>query len=429
MPENLLAIDNGTQSVRALLFDPRGNLLAKERVPIEPYYSTAPGLAEQDPAVFWKALCAACKGLFKQKGVDASSIAAVALTTQRSTVLNLDADGKPLRPAIVWLDQRRTEGLPPVSGVWGAAFKIAGASETVAYLQAEAEANWLSTHQPEIWKATRHYVYLSGYLVHLLTGRFVDSVGSQVGYVPFDYKTQRWASSSDWKWQAIPLDPALLVELIPQGQELGRITPEAAAETGIPVGLPLIAAAADKACEVIGAGSLDPSIACLSYGTTATINTTHSKYIEVIPLIPPYPSAVPGLYSFEIQIYRGYWMVSWFKQEFGLREERMAAEKGVEPEALFDELVEFRPARLAGTDPAALLVPRLAQPGTGSTRRHHRFWRCAHQSSHLSCHPGRPGLCASGGRRAHRKAQQGEDQGASRGWRGEPVQGCHAAHR
>jgi sugar (pentulose or hexulose) kinase len=363
MPENLLAIDNGTQSVRALLFDLRGNLLAKERVPIEPYYSTAPGLAEQDPTVFWKALCAACKGLFKQKGMDPSSIAAVSLTTQRSTVLNLDADGKPLRPAIVWLDQRRTEGLPPVSGLWGAAFKIAGASETVAYLQAEAEANWLSTHQPEIWKATRHYVFLSGYLAHLLTGRFVDSVGSQVGYVPFDYKSQRWAASSDWKWQAIPLDPAILVELIPQGHELGRITPEAAAETGIPVGLPLIAAAADKACEVIGAGSLDPSIACLSYGTTATINTTHSKYIEVIPLIPPYPSAVPGLYSFEIQIYRGYWMVSWFKQEFGLREEHMAAEKGVEPEALFDELVESVPPGSQGLILQPYWSPGLRSPG------------------------------------------------------------------
>jgi sugar (pentulose or hexulose) kinase len=60
-----------------------------------------------------------------------------------------------------------------------------------------------------------------------------------------------------------------------------------------PAGLPLIAAAADKACEVIGAGCLAPHIACLSYGTTATINTTHHRYIEVIPLIPPYPAAVP----------------------------------------------------------------------------------------------------------------------------------------
>ena len=116
---------------------------------------------------------------------------------------------------------------------------MAGASETVAYLQAEAEANWISTNQPEIWKATRHYLFLSGYLVHLLTGRFVDSVGSQVGYVPFDYKSQRWAATSDWKWQAIPLDPNLLPELIPQGQELGAITPEASEATGIPAGLPL----------------------------------------------------------------------------------------------------------------------------------------------------------------------------------------------
>lgn len=55
MPENLLAIDNGKQSVRALLFDPRENFLAKQRVPIESYYSTAPGLAEQYPEVFWRA--------------------------------------------------------------------------------------------------------------------------------------------------------------------------------------------------------------------------------------------------------------------------------------------------------------------------------------------------------------------------------------
>ena len=80
MPENLLALDNGTQSVRALVFDLRGNLLAKQRVPIEPYYSTAPGLAEQDPEVFWKAVCEACQGLWA-KGVDKSSITRAASIT------------------------------------------------------------------------------------------------------------------------------------------------------------------------------------------------------------------------------------------------------------------------------------------------------------------------------------------------------------
>lgn len=363
MAENILAIDQGTQSARAMLFNPRGDLLARVRVPIEPYYSTAPGLAEQNPELFWKAVCEACQKLWKMKGVEKSTIAGVALTCQRATMLNVDENNQPLRPAISWLDQRRIEGLPPVGGLWGAAFKVAGASGTVAYLQAEAEANWIRVNQPDIWKATHKYLFLSGFLTHRLVGRFVDSVGCQVGYVPFDYKTQRWASKSDWKWIALPMDPTLLPELIPVGEPLGEITPQASQATGIPAGLPLIASAADKATEVLGAGALEPNVACLSYGTTATINTTHRKYIEIIPLIPPYPSAVPHLYNMELQIYRGYWMVTWFKQEFGLREQGIAKERGVEPEDLFDELVNSVPPGSDGLVLQPYWSPGLRFPG------------------------------------------------------------------
>lgn len=361
--EHLLAIDNGTQSVRALLFDAQGTLLARSRVLVEPYFSEAPGLAEQHPEVFWSALCQACQQLWLLPEVNRESIAGVALTTQRSTIVNLDRSGQPLRPAIVWLDQRRTEGLKPVGGLWGLAFRLAGMSSTVAYLQAEAEANWIRTHQPDVWSKTHKYLFLSGYLTYRLTGRFVDSVGCQVGYVPFDYKHQRWASRWDWKWQAVPIDPSLLPDLVTPAQPLGEITAEASMATGIPAGLPLIAAAADKACEVLGAGCLDPHLACLSYGTTATINTTHRKYIEIIPLIPPYPSAVPGAYSLELQIYRGYWMVTWFKHEFGLREQRIAEERGVEPEALFDELVRAVPPGSQGLILQPYWSPGLRHPG------------------------------------------------------------------
>jgi len=362
MPENLLAIDNGTQSARALVFDPRGNLLAKQRVPIEPYYSTAPGLAEQDPEIFWRAVCEACQSLWAQ-GVDKSSLAAVALTTQRSTVINVDKNCKPLRPAIIWLDQRRTEGLKPVGGLWGAAFAVTGASETVAYLQAEAEANWIRTHQPEVWKETHKYLFLSGYLTYRLVGQFVDSVACQVGYVTFDYKAQAWAKSWDWKWQAVPLEKRILPDLVPAASPLGVISAEAASATGLPQGLPLIAAAADKATEVLGAGCLEPHIGCLSYGTTVTINTTHKKYIEVIPLLPPYPAAVPGQYSFEIQVQRGYWMVTWFKHEFGLREQKLADERGIEPEDLFDELVHSVPPGSDGLVLQPYWSPGLRFPG------------------------------------------------------------------
>ena len=170
----ILAIDNGTQSVRAMLFTPDGQLAAKSRITIDPYYSLQPGYAEQKPEVFWHAVCSACQELWTIPGVDKDRIAGLALTTQRSTVINLDKQGNPLRPAIVWMDQRRTAKLKSVGGLWGLAFRLSGMRQTVAYLQAEAEANWLQRYEPEIWEKTFKYVFLSGYLTYKLTGRLVE---------------------------------------------------------------------------------------------------------------------------------------------------------------------------------------------------------------------------------------------------------------
>lgn len=359
----ILALDNGTQSVRAVLFDLQGNVATRIRVPIQPYFSHHPGWAEQDPEYFWKALREACQKLWLSTDIPKSAIAGVTLTTQRGTVINVDSAGNPLRPAIIWLDQRRTEGLKPIGGLWGVAFQAVRMSGTVAYLQAEAEANWIRTYQPEIWAKTHKYLLLSGYLTYRLTGRFADSVACQVGYIPFDYKNLAWSKSWDWKWEVLPMDRALLPDLVPPAHVIGAITREAADATGIPAGLPLIAAAADKACEVIGSGCLESHVGCLSYGTTATINTTHRRYIEVIPLIPPFPAAVPNAYSLEIQVYRGYWMVSWFKQHFGDREVYTARERGVEPEELFEDIVAQVPPGSDGLILQPYWSPGIKIPG------------------------------------------------------------------
>jgi sugar (pentulose or hexulose) kinase len=361
--DHILAIDHGTQSVRAMLFDLRGNLVSKAQIPLAPYVSPKPGWAEQDPGYYWENLCAACQQLWQQSPLPKEAVAGVALTTMRNTLINVDRQGNPLRPAIVWLDQRRTEGLAPIRGGWGLAFRLTGMAETVAYFQAEAECNWLMRYEPRVWDQTYKYLFLSGYLTHRLTGRFVDSAGCQVGYVPFDYKGLRWAGRLSWKWEAAPINRDKLVALIPPASVLGEITTAASEATGIPAGLPLIAAAADKACEVLGSGCLDPHIGCLSYGTTATVNTTQKRYIEVIPLIPPYPSAVRGAYSLEVQIYRGYWMVNWFKQEFGLQECQLALEQDVEPEFLFDDLVNQVPPGSMGLVLQPYWSPGLKVPG------------------------------------------------------------------
>jgi sugar (pentulose or hexulose) kinase len=361
--ERILALDAGTQSVRALVFDPSGSLLGRVRVPYEPYLSAHPGWAEQDPELYWRSLAEACRRLWVEHGIDPQSVAGVALTTQRGTVVNVDESGRPLRPAIVWLDQRRAEGLAPVGGRWGLIFRVIGARETIAAFQADAEMNWIRTHQPDIWAQTRHYLLLSGFLSHRLTGQFVDSSACQVGYLPFDYERQAWARRSDWKWAVAPIEPALLPSLIRPTEPLGEITPEAAEVTGIPAGRPLIAAAADKACEVLGSGALEPNVACLSYGTTATVNTTQRRYIEPIRFVPPYPSAVPDAYSLEVQVFRGYWMVEWFKREFGHPEVALAAESGRDVELFLDELLGQVPPGALGLMLQPYWSPGVREPG------------------------------------------------------------------
>lgn len=359
----LLAIDNGTQSVRALLFDLAGNLVGKGKVELEPYYSEHPGWAEQDPEYYWASLGEACRRLWASVDIDKRLIAGVSLTTQRGTLINVDQAGKPLRPAILWLDQRRAEVRGRIQGPWGWLFRLLREEATVDYFRAQAEASWIAQQQPEVWARTHKFLLLSGFLTHRLTGRFVDSVGSCVAYLPFDYKRLRWAKPGDWKWQALPVRPEMLPELVKPGERIGVITAEASAHTGIPQGLPVIAAASDKACEVIGAGGVEPSTACLSYGTTATINTTRARYLETIPLIPPYPAAIPDHFNTEVMIFRGFWMVSWFKEQFGHAERQRGLELGVEAETLFDELVDKVPPGSMGLMLQPFWSPGIREPG------------------------------------------------------------------
>jgi sugar (pentulose or hexulose) kinase len=114
---------------------------------------------------------------------------------------------------------------------------------------------------------------------------------------------------------------------------------------------------------VLGCGALQPDVAQLSFGTTATINTTQPRYLEVQRMLPPYPAALPGAFNTEIQIYRGFWMVSWFKREFAQREQALAAERGVAVESLFDELIRGIPPGSMGLTLQPYWTPGVREPG------------------------------------------------------------------
>ena len=341
--ELILAIDAGTQSVRAALVDLTGQIYDLVKTPIEPYFSARPGWAEQQPEYYWQMLGKTCRKLFDTSELPKDHIVAVTLTTQRSTFVNVDRDGNPLRPAIVWLDQRKADAKKILPALSVPVLKALRLYQFVEYVTQYCRSNWIQQNQPEIWDKTYKFLCLSGYLTYKIIGEFKDSAGNMIGTIPFDVKKFDWASKWDLKWKLFPIEEEKLPELVKPTELLGHVTHRASEETGIPQGLPVIAASNDKACDVIGAGCLTPDRACISFGTTATINTQNNRYVELRPFLPPYPSAIPGQFYSEVTVVRGLWMVSWFKEEFGLQERLQALEKEVPPEELLEKLLKDVP--------------------------------------------------------------------------------------
>jgi sugar (pentulose or hexulose) kinase len=143
-------------------------------------------------------------------------------------------------------------------------------------------------------------------------------------------------------WEKLGNDK--LFGLVRPGETMGTITAETSWETGIREGLPLIATGSDKGCETLGLSCLSPDKAALSFGTTATVQLSVQNYLEPLPYMPAYPGVAPGYYNPEIEIYRGYWLLSWYKQEFADKEVAEARRLGVPAERLLDErLKEIKP--------------------------------------------------------------------------------------
>ncbi len=340
----VLSVDCGTQSLRVFAVDQDGHIVKGVKKAFEPYFSTHPGFAEQDPEIYWKALCSACNELFAGSPELKERIKACVICTLRDSYVNLDQNGKVLRPAILWLDQRSANQYDDISVKHKAMFELIGMNRTIKNTQRHSKANWIREHQPKIWEKTYKFMLVSGYLNYKLTGRFADSIASQIAHLPFDYKKKRWVKSpNSWKWPVFGVERDKLTDLVPPGDVLGQVTKQASQETCLPEGLRIIAGGSDKGCETLASGCVDTSCASISFGTTATVQTTSKKYLEPIRFFPSYPAVIRDCYNPEVEIFRGYWMISWFKKEFAAHELLEAEKKNCEAERLLNERLQSIP--------------------------------------------------------------------------------------
>lgn len=338
----VLALDCGTQSIRGLVFNKQGELLVKVKKEIQPYFSLRPGWTEQDPDLYYNSICEIGKEIKENHSEIHALIKAVTVTTQRDSCVLVDIEGKPIRPAILWMDQRQSKpkslALP-----YQISTNMVGMRRVAGKISRQCKAHWIQENEPENWEKTHKFLLLSAYLNFKLTGRYVDSIGSTIGHIPLNYKKFKWESNLGLKKQIFRINDERLYEVVEPGSVIGTVSKEVSDNTGIAEGAVIIASASDKGCETLGVGCINSKSVSISMGSHATIQTTTEKYYELNRFIPPFPAAIPKHYNPELQIFRGYWMLTWFKKEFAKKEMEEAKVKGISPEVLLNKYLNHIP--------------------------------------------------------------------------------------
>ncbi|MBE0480459.1 MAG: FGGY-family carbohydrate kinase [Dehalococcoidia bacterium] len=346
--KHFIVIDGGTQNIKAFIIDENGNFIHGESVPANHYTAPQPGFAELDAEEYLKRTMEVVAGLMRTSSVPKDSLAALAITTHRNTLIPIGASGKPVRPAFTWLDSRQTPGLTMPGGpVKSLALGATPIGRKLKEYQRRSRFNWLRTYEPDNYEKTAMFLSITSYIFHALTGQFKDS-SSIAGLLPIDFKGFRW---HPWKlaYDVLGVQREKLPPLISPAEVAGTVSDEGAKSFGVPSGLPVIIGAGDKQSELLGAGAITSDTAAISYGTAAVIEVLTDRYIAH-PRMEFYTlgSAIPRHWVLEGFVGRGYWMMSWFRREFARQEEEEARKLGIAPEELLNKNIDAIPPGCLG---------------------------------------------------------------------------------
>ncbi len=357
--ETVLALDVGTQSSRALLFDAGGKIVGRAQRSHQALHSPRPGVAEVDVEDIWQCLTACIRSCLQGQ----ASPRAIGLASQRRVLVAVDAAGQPIGRAYSWLDTRKAATYPGSGMLGKLACKLSGVERLPGALVTYSQANLLFEHRPEDYARCARFLTLSGWLTRRLTGNDCDACGSIVGAWPYDVKGSRW-HSTDLIQRMAGTSLERLPRLVASGTELGRIEAPLADELGLPPAIPLIAVGGDKQAEVLGAGvtAAVPELAEVSLGTGVSLSV-------VRPWARPSlgfqwlttNAAEPRAFCHEFLLPRGFWMWTWYLEQLGAADVAAAAEAGQTPEAWLAEAIEAIPP---GSD-GLIALPRWS-PGADS---------------------------------------------------------------
>lgn len=268
----VIGLDSSTTATKAIAWRQDGTIAGPGRSPI-PLLSPADNRYEQDAKDWWRSACVALRELFQQ--VAPADVAAISIASQRETFVPLGQDGDPVRPAIVWLDQRCEEEVAWLAGRVGSEriHRITGKPPDMAPVAYRIA--WMLRREEEPFRRVTMFADVHAYLAWRLTDVFRTSWASADPLGLFDMKRRDWSPEV---LGALELSPEKLPQLMRPGTVIGTVSGSAASATGLIRGTPVVAGGGDGQAAGLGVNALAGGRAYLNLGTAVVSGVYSAEY-------------------------------------------------------------------------------------------------------------------------------------------------------
>lgn len=312
----LLGIDVSTTGAKALLIDQAGVVISSATTPLT-LFTPRPLWSEQDPREWWRGIVHSIRKALAQAGIPGSAVAAIGLTGQMHGLVLLDEQGEVLRPAILWNDQRTGSQCDEMRSRLGKKrlIQITGNDALTGFTA--PKILWVQQNEPEVYAQGRHILLPKDYVRLKLTSEYAMDKADGAGTILFDLKMRNWSSEV---LEALEI-PAEWLPPTFEGPEItGLVSRQAAEETGLAAGTPVVGGGGDQAAQAVGVGAVQPGIVALTLGTSGVVfATTPTALIEPEGRLHAFCHAVPGRWHFMGVMLSAAGSLQWYREKLAPR--------------------------------------------------------------------------------------------------------------
>lgn len=344
----ILGIDVGTSGTKAIVVDDSGDVLGVGHGTHAPHIPQS-GWSEQPPDDWWTGSIAAIREACANANCTATSIDAIGLAGQMHGLVTLDRSMRPVRPAILWNDGRSQAICDRLEDELGIEHLLATTGNRMLAGFTAPKLLWMREHEPDAFGRISKVLLPKDWIRWRLTGDLATDVSDASGTAVFDCEHRRW---SDTMLDGLDLPRAWWPDALESIEVTGHVSAEAAAETGLRAGVPVVAGAGDQAASAVGTGLVREGMTGAALGTSGVIFApTESWRPSVDGALHAFCHAVPGAWHLMGVMLSGAGSLDWFRRAIAPDLDRC--------EVPFAELERLATATPAGAD-GLLFMPYLS---------------------------------------------------------------------